>query len=79
MQNTIRTQQPEELQACFIDSKLSSIDILLIETRSPYMELYLLYYRPHPKDGGGNVFSLFVSPHLDWGGVYPVTGLGGGG
>ena len=28
-----------------------------------------LYYRPHPKDGEGNSFSLFVSPHL--GGVPP--------
>ena len=48
------------------------------------------YYRPHPKDGEGNVFSLSVSSHLgrgvptysglDWGGTYlPRSGRGGGG
>ena len=43
------------------------------------------YYRPHPKDGEGTVFSLFVSLHLNGGypitgpgGEYPVSGLGGG-
>ena len=25
-------------------------------------------YRPHPKDGEGNIFTLCVSSHLDWGG-----------
>ena len=45
-------------------------------------------YRPHPKDGEGTVFSLFVSPHLDGGGYpsqvwmvwgVPRPGLDGGG
>ena len=42
------------------------------------------YYRPHPKDGEGTVFSLSVYtstgvPHLaDLGGEYPIPGLDGG-
>ena len=40
-----------------------------------------LFYRPHPKDGEGNIFTLCVSPHLDGGGGggYPILLTGGGG
>ena len=39
------------------------------------------YYRPHPKDGEGNVFSLSVSSHLGGGGGVPTlrSGWWGGG
>ena len=37
------------------------------------------YYRPHQKDGEGNIFTLCVNLHLDWGGGgYPIPGLDGG-
>ena len=35
-------------------------------------------YRPHPRDGEGNSFSLFVSSHLRGEGV-PTLDRGGGG
>ena len=42
----------------------------MIQTEHNHVYLSKLYHlhRPHPKDGEGNVFTLFDSPNPDWGG-----------
>ena len=56
----------------------------LIDFRT-FTEVTPGYYRPHPKDGEGNVFSLCVSSHLDggypihWWGILPSQVQGAGG
>ena len=48
--------------------KLVKLQLLSCLTHSCLKSTVLYFYRPHPKDGEGTVFSLFVSPHLNWGG-----------
>ena len=72
---TTTYNKPREQHDCELTEKYHISLSFPLESSSHTRTIFTnIKYRPHPKDGKGNIFTLCVSQHLDGGGTHPADG-----